>query len=326
MKAIVRYRYGPPDALQLKEVEKPSPLENEVLVKVHATSVNAADLDLLKGIFLVRFSGPLRPKNKILGSDMAGQIEAVGVNVKQFKPGDRVFADLSVCGYGAFAEYVCVPEDILTLKPSSITLEQAATLPQAAILAVQGLCNKEQIQPGQKVLVNGAGGGVGTFAIQIAKYFGAEVTGVDSREKLEMMHSIGADHVIDYGQEDFSKNGQQYDLILDTVVSRSVSDYDIALSPGGICIMVGGSMPSVLSALIKRSWLSKRNKSIDLLAWKPNRKEDLSFLTELLKIGCITPVIDKIYQLSDVAKALKYLEEGHAKGKVVITIVGKSHK
>jgi len=238
MKAVVCTKWGALDALQLKEVEKPNPKDNEALVKIYAVSLNATDLEILTG------RSP-KPKHKILGTDIAGRIETVGRNVKQFQPDDDVFGDLFSNGFGAFAEYVCVPENALMLKPASMTFEEAATLPQAALLALQGLRDKRQIQPGQKVLINGAGGGVGTFAVQIAKYFEAEVTGVDNTEKLEMLRSIGADHVIDYTKEDFTKNGQRYDLILDVVVHHSIFDYMRALNPRGICVMVGGSMTRV---------------------------------------------------------------------------------
>ncbi len=321
MKAIVYSKDGTPDVLELKDVEKPAPGENEVLVKVHAASLNAADLDYLRGTFLVRIGAPLKPQNKILGSDIAGRIEAVGVNVKQFQQGDEVFADLSGFGFGAFAEYATVPENALTLKPSSMTFEEAATLPQAAILALQGLRDKRRTQPGQKVLINGAGGGVGTFAVQIAKLFGAEVTGVDSKMKLEMIRSLGADQVIDYTQEDFTKNGQHYDLILDIVATRSAFEYKRVLSPGGICVFVGGSMPAVLMAsLLGPLILMTGSKKIGILAWKPNKKEDLAFIKELFEAGKVVPVIDRVYPLSEVGRAFQYLKEGLALGKVVITM------
>jgi len=321
MKAIVLTKYGSPDILQLKEVEKPTLKDDEVLVKVHAASINAADLDHMRGTFLVRIGAPPKPQDKILGSDMAGRIEAIGRNVKQLQPGDEVFADLSEHGFSAFAEYVCVPENALTLKPGSMTFEEAATLPQSAILALQGLRDKRQTRPGQKVLINGAGGGVGTFAVQIARYFGAEVTGVDSTEKLDMVRSIGADHVIDYTQEDFTRNGQHYDLILDVVAYRMILDYKRSLSSKGICLFIGGSMPAVfLGALLAPLILMKSSKKIGILAWKPNKKEDLVFLKELLVSGKIIPVIDKRYPLSETAEALRYLEEGHAQGKLVITM------
>ena len=245
MKAIVYTKYGPPEVLQLKDVEKPTPKENEALVRIHAASLNAPDLDYLRGRFFARFQGLFKPKYKILGSDIAGKVEEVGRNVKKFQPGDDIFVNSFNCGFGAFAEYVCVPENELTLKPANMTFEEAATLPSAALIALQGLRDKRQIQPGQKVLINGAGGGTGIFAVQIAKSFGAEVTGVDSAEKLDMVRSIGADHVIDYKQEDFTKNGQHYDYILDVIMHRSIFDYKRALSQGGICVIVGGSLSNI---------------------------------------------------------------------------------
>lgn len=321
MKAIVCTKYGPPDVLQLTEVEKPTPKDNEVLVKVHAASLNAADVEILSGEFVVRLAGPLRPACKIPGSDIAGRVEAIGSGVNRFQPGDEVLGDLSVCGFGAFAEYVCAPESALALKPARMTFEEAAAYPQAAILALQGLCYKRQIQPGQKVLINGAGGGVGTFAVQIAKFFGADVTGVDSTGKLDMLLSIGADHVIDYTREDFTKNGRRYDLILDVVVHRSISDYKRALNPEGICGMVGGSMARVFTAALVGALISRSgSKKIGIVMHKPNRKEDLDLLEELFEAGKVVPVIDGRYPLSEVAEAFRYLEEGHAKGKVVITL------
>jgi len=324
MKAIVFTKYGPPDVLQLKEVEKPVPKDNEALVKVHAASLNAADLEYLRGVFIVRllYRGLFKPKNTIPGSDIAGQVEAVGRNVKQFKPGDEIWGDLSYPhSFGAFAEYVCIPENALRLKPASMTFEEAAAVPTAAVVALQHLLAKRPIQPGQKVLINGAGGGTGTFAVQIAKYFGAEVTGVDSTEKLDMLRSIGADRVIDYTQEDFTKNGQHYDLILDVVVHRSIFDYKRALSPKGICVFVGGSMTRVfLNTLLGLLISMTGSKKMGLGMWKPNKKEDLDFLKELFEAGKVKPVIDKCYPLSQIVEALRYLEGGHAKGKGVITV------
>ena len=322
MKAIVYTKYGPPDVLQLKEVEKPAPMDNEVLVKVHAASLNAADLDFLRGKFINRLRwGLLKPKYKIIGSDIAGRIEAVGRNVKNFQPDDEIFVDLFDCGLGAFAEYVCIPESALRLKPASVTFEEAATLPQAAVVALQGLRDKRQIHPGQKVLINGAGGGMGTFAVQIAKSFGAEVTGVDSTRKLDMVHSIGADHVIDYTQEDFTKSGQRYDLILDVAAHHSVFDYKRALSPKGIYALVGGSRGAILQTVFLGPLISIfGSKKMGLVMWKPNKKEDMVFITELLEAGKVVPVIDRRYPLSEVAEALRYLEEGQHQGKVVITV------
>jgi NADPH:quinone reductase-like Zn-dependent oxidoreductase len=315
MKAIVYTKYGPPDVLQLKDVEKPTPKDNEVLVQVHAASLNAEDVDFLRG----KMQMSRKPRYKIPGSDIAGRIEAVGKNVKQFQPGDEIFVDLSVCGFGAFAEYACVPEKEISLKSASVTFEEAATLPQAAILALQGLRDKKQIQPGQNVLINGAGGGVGTFAVQIAKLFGAEVTGVDSPEKLDMVRSIGADHVIDYTQEDFTKSERHYDLILDVVVSHSISDYKRVLNPKGILRMVGGSLAKVFKAALLGPLIS-RSKKMSIVVWKPNKKEDMGFLTELLESGKVVPVIDRRYPLSETAEAFRYFEGGLHQGKIVITV------
>jgi len=322
MKAIVYTKYGPPDVLQLKEVEKPTPKDDEVLVKVHAASVNDWDWGLLRGKPFVNrlvVSGLLKPKIKTIGCDIAGQVEAVGRNVKQFQPGDEVFGDISGCGFGGFAEYVCVPENVLALKPASMTFEEAAAVPQAAILALQGLRGKRQIQPGQKVLINGAGGGAGTFAVQIAKSFGAEVTGVDSTRKLDIMRSVGANHVIDYTKEDFTKSGQRYDLILDMAAYHSIFDYKRALSPKGIYVMVGGSMALMFQVLFLGSLISMTtSKKMGILAHKPNK--DLAFMKELLEAGKVVPVIDRRYPLSEVPEALRYFGEGHARGKLVITL------
>ncbi len=322
MKAIVCTKYGSPDVLQFKEVEKPTPKDNEILVKVYAASVNVEDLDFLRGrAWSVRIFGPLKPKYKILGFDVAGRVEAVGRNVKQFQPGDEVFGNLFSYGFGAFAEYVCAPEKALVLKPANMTFEEAATIPSRAILALQGLRGKRQIQPGQKVLINGAGGGVGPFAVQIAKYFGAEVTAVDSTKKLDMLRSIGADHVIDYTREDFTKNGQCYDLILDIAGYHSIFDYKRALSPKGIYAIVGGSRSTIFQALFLGPLISMTgSKKMGLMAWKPNKKEDLDFIIELIEAGKVVPVIDRCYPLSEVAEALRYFEEGHPRGKVVIIV------
>jgi len=322
MKAIVCTKYGSPDVLQLKEVEKPTPKDNEVLVKVVAASINVEDLDFLTGrAWSARFLGPLKPKYKILGFDMAGRVETIGRNIKQFKPGDEVFGELFSYGFGAFAEYVCAPEKALVLKPNSMPFEQAATVPSRAIIALQGLRDKRQIQPGQKVLINGAGGGVGPFAIQIAKYYGAEVTGVDSPKKLDMIRSIGADHVIDYTQEDFTKKDQQYDFILDIAGYHSVFDYKRALNPKGIYSIVGGSRATIFQVVLIGPLISiTGNKKMGLMAWKPNKKEDLGFIKELIESRKVVPVIDRRYPLSEVAEALRYFEEGQPVGKIVITM------
>ena len=315
MKAIVCTKYGSPDVLQLKEVEKPIPKDNEALVKIHATSLNATDFEYLRGVFIARlvYKGLLKPKKMILGTDIAGQVEAVGKNVTQFQPGDEIWGDLSLYGWGAFAEYVSVPENVLRPKPASMTFEEAAAIPTAAVLALHNLRGKRPIQPGQKVLINGAGGGVGTFAVQLAKYFGAKVTGVDSAKKLDMLRSIGSDHVIDYTQEDFTKSGQRYDLILDIVAHRSFFDYKRALSPKGVVVFVGGSMTRVFLNMLLGP------KKMSVVIWEAN-KEDFVFLKELFEAGKVVPVIDRRYPLSKVAEALRYLEEGHAQGKIVITM------
>lgn len=321
MKAIVYERYGSPDVLELKEVEKPVPKDNEILIKVYAASVNDWDWGLLRGKPFVNrlLFGLLKPKIKILGVDIAGQVEAVGRNVKKFQPGDEVFGDISGCGWGGFAEYVCALENALSLKPASITFEEVAAVPQAAVLALQGFRDKRQIQPGQKVLINGAGGGAGTFAVQIAKSFGAEVTGVDSTSKLDMMRSIGADQVIDYTREDFTKNGQRYDLILDFAAYHSIFDYKRALSPKGIYVMVGGSSARIFQVMFLGPWISMTgSKKMGILMHKPNK--DLAFMKELFEAGKVVPIIDRRYPLNETAEALRYFGEGHARGKVVITV------
>ncbi|MFC2004725.1 NAD(P)-dependent alcohol dehydrogenase [Chloroflexota bacterium] len=320
MKAIVYEKYGLPDVLQLKEVEIPTPEDNEVLVKVHAASVNDWDWGLLIGKPFVNrlLFGLLKPK-RILGGDIAGRVEAVGIGVKQFQSGDEVFGDLSGCGFGGFAEYVRARENALVSKPDSMTFEEAAAVPQGAILALRGLRDKGQIQPGQKVLINGAGGGAGTFAVQIAKSFGAEVTGVDSTRKLGIIRSIGADHVIDYTKEDFTKNGQQYDYILDFAAHHSFLDYKRALSPKGIYVMVGGSTARFLQGLFLGPLISvTTSKKIGFLMHKPNK--DLAFMKELFEAGKVKSVIDKCYPLREVPEALRYFGKGHARGKVVITV------
>jgi NADPH:quinone reductase-like Zn-dependent oxidoreductase len=321
MKAIVFTEYGLPDVLELKDVEKPTPKDNEVLVKVLAASINDWDWGLLRGVpFANRlFFGLLKPKNRILGGDIAGRVEAVGQNTKQFQPGDEVYGDLSGSGFGAFAEYVCAREDDLVMKPASMTFEEAAAVPQAAILALQGFRVKGQIQPGQKVLINGAGGGAGTFAVQIAKSFGAEVTGVDSTRKLDIMRSIGAVHVIDYTQEDFTKKGQCYDWIVDFAAHHSIFDCNRALSPKGIYVMVGGATARIFQVMFLGPLISMTTrKKIRILAHKPNK--DLAYIKELFEAGKVKPVIDKRYPLSEVPEALRYFGEGLHRGKVVITL------
>jgi len=323
MKAIIYTKYGPPDVLQLKEIEKPTPKDNEILIKVHAASVNAADWHLLRAKpFLVRLMGMglLKPKNKILGADIAGRVEVVGKNVKQFQPGDEVFGDIFDCGLGGYAEYVCASEDALVLKPESVTFEEAAAVPLAALTALHALRDKGHIQPGQKVLINGASGGVGTFAIQLAKYFGAKVTTVCSTRNLDMVRKLGADHVIDYTQEDFTKNGERYDLILAANGFHPIFDYKRALRPKGVYVMSGGSGTQMFQAMLLGPFISMTgSKIMRSVSSKPNKK-DLVFMKELLEAGKVVPVIDRRYPLSEVAEAIRYLEEGHAKGKVIITM------
>lgn len=323
MKAIVYTKYGPPDVLELKEVEKPTPKDNEVLVKVHAASVNAADWRLMRADpFLARLhAGLLKPtKFRILGADIAGRVEAIGRNVNRFQPGDEVFG--AVFARGGFAEYKSARENELVLKPANISFEEAAAVPLAALTALQGLRDAGQIKAGQKVLINGASGGVGTFAVQIAKYFGAEVTAVCSTRNLDMVRSIGADQVIDYTQEDFTKNGQRYDLILAANGYHPILNYRRALSPKGIYVMSGGSMAQMFQALLLGPWISMiGSKKLGALTMKRKQKQkDLVFMKELIEAGKVVPVIDRRYPLSEVPEAIRYLEEEHARGKVVITL------
>jgi NADPH:quinone reductase-like Zn-dependent oxidoreductase len=324
MKAIVYTRYGSPDVLQFKEVDKPAPKEHEVLVKIYAASVNTLDWRLMRAEpFLARLeNGLFKPKQTRLGADLAGRVEAVGSGVTGFQPGDAVFGDIWLNGLGGFAEYGCTREDTLVLKPANISFEAAAAVPIAALTALQGLRDKGQIQPGQKILINGASGGVGTFAVQIAKSFGAEVTGVCSTRNLDMVRSIGADHVIDYTQEDFTNNGQQYDLIFCAVGNRSVSDYKRALQPQGGCVIAGFT---TLRLMFEHSILGPRaskagGQRVGMMGTVKPNKEDLTFLKELLESGKVVPVIDRCYPLHETAEAIRYLEAGRARGKVVITV------
>lgn len=321
MKMIVFEKYGSPDVLELKEVEKPTPKDDEVLVKVHAAAANPLDWHRMRGApFLVRLSdGFFKPKNSLLGADIAGQVEAVGRNVTQFKPGDAVFGDVFA---GGFAEYVCAPEKALVLKPPNLSFEEATAVPVAAFTALQGLRDTGHIQQGQKVLINGASGGVGTFAVQIAKSFGAEVTGVCSTRNLDMVRSLGADHVIDYTREDFTKNGQRYDLIYDAVGNRSVSDYKRALNAQGICVVAGfTTLSHLFQVIILGAWVSKTgSQKIGLMGVAKSINTDLAFIKGLLEAGKVVPVIDRCYPFNETAAAIRYLEEGHARGKVIITM------
>lgn len=323
MKAVVYEKYGPPDALQLREIAKPVPRDNELLIKVQAVALNYADWSLLNGKpFLVRLmAGVLRPKNIILGADIAGRVEAVGRNVKQFQPGDEVFGDLSGCHWGGLAEYVCARENALVLKPANVTFEEAAAAPMAAVTALQGIRDTGRIQPGQKVLINGASGGVGTFAVQLAKAFGADVTAVCSTGKVEMVRAIGADHVIDYTREDFAQNGQRYDLIVGVNGYRPLSDYKRALNPRGVYVCTGGTLAQIFQAMLLGLLMSMQgNKKLASMGVaKPNQK-DLAFIKELLAAGKVTPVIDRCYPLRQTAEAFRYLGDGHAKGKIVVSL------
>lgn len=325
MKAIVFEKYGAPDVLELKEIEKPTPKDDEVLVKIQAAAANPLDWHLMRGApFIARLgNGLMKPKSNLLGADMAGLVEAVGSSVKEFQPGDAVFGDIFP---GGFAEYVCATEDKLALKPANLSFEEAASVPVAAFTALQGLRDTGHIQAGQKVLVNGASGGVGTFAVQIAKAFGAEVTGVCSTRNLDMVRSIGADYVIDYTKEDFTKNGQQYDLIYDAVGNRSVSDMKRALTPNGICAVAGfTTLSRLFQVVFLGAWVSMTgSKKIGLMGTAQSNKKDLVYIKELLETGKVVPVIDRCYPLSETAEAIRYLEEGHARGKVVILVEKKN--
>jgi NADPH:quinone reductase-like Zn-dependent oxidoreductase len=302
-------------------VDRPVPRDNQVLVKVLASSLNAADFELLGGALFARIAGPFRPRNRIPGTDVAGRVVAVGSNVKRLKNGDAVFGDLFMRGAGAFAEYVAAPEEALMQKPDSISFEDAATLPQAARIALQGLRGRRPLEKRQKVLINGAGGGMGTFAVQIAKYYGAEVTGVDSSRKLEMLRAIGADHVIDYNRDDCTRNGERYDLILDTVARRSIFDYRRVMVPGGLFVLVGGSKYAIFQAILLGPLVSiASKKKMGINPWKVNVEEDMRFLLELHEKGKLLPVIDRRIPLIEVPEALRDLSNGLVKGKVVITV------
>ena len=322
MKAIITERYGTPDVLEFKETAKPTPKDNEVLVKIHAASLNMFDWHLLTAdIFLVRLNaGFFKPKYKIPGADVAGRVEAVGKNVTQFKVGDEVYGDLAASGCGSFAEYVAVPEKALALKPVNLTFEEAAAFPMAAVTALQGLRDAGKLQAGHKVLIQGASGGVGSFAVQIAKVLGAEVTAVCSTRNMELVRSLGADHVIDYTKEDFTRNGKQYDLILAVNGYHPINEYKRALTPKGIYVMAGGATKQMFEALLQSSFISEKNgRKLGVLTALP-KQEDLVYLKGLTEAGKLKPVIDKRFPLNEAAHALRYLGEGHARGKVVITV------
>jgi NADPH:quinone reductase-like Zn-dependent oxidoreductase len=320
MRAFVYTKYGPPDVLQLEEVAKPTPKDDEVLIKVRAASVNRSDWEGLIGKPLyARIGGLRKPRHQILGSDIAGRVEVAGRNIRRFRPGDEVFGDI-LPRLGGFAEYVCTRESALALKPAGMTFEEVAAIPQAAVIALQGIRDKGHVQPGQRVLINGAGGGAGTFAVQLAKMYGAEVTGVDNIGKLDFMRSLGADHVIDYTREEFTKNGKQYDLILDIVAHRSVFAYKRALRSDGSYFLAGGSVATMLQILLLGPWIRRTTgEKIRILVVRPNT-EDLDFVKVLIEAGKLTPVIDKTYPLREVPEAIGYVGEGHARGKVVISM------
>lgn len=324
MKAIQYTQYGSPDVLELKDIAKPSPKDNEILVKIHAAAANPLDWHLMRGEpFLARLENGLqKPKHPNLGADFAGRVEAVGSQVTRFQPGDEVLGEVFKTGLGSFAEYVCVPENALAQKPSNLSFESAAAVPIAALTALQGLRNKGHIQPGQQVLINGASGGVGSFAVQIAKAIGAEVTAVCSTRNLDLVRSIGADHVIDYTRDDFTRQDQQYDLIFDAVGNRSVSDLKRALKPDGICAIAGfTTLPLLFTHILWGSIVSKfGTRTIGLMNTVQTNQDDLLFLTQLLESGKIVPVIDRCYPLEDTSEAIRHLETGRAQGKVIIGI------
>jgi NADPH:quinone reductase-like Zn-dependent oxidoreductase len=321
MKAVVMESYGSPEVLELRDVAKPTPRAGEVLVRVHAASINDWDWGLLHGVpFIFRiFYGPFTPKVKIIGGDLAGRVEAVGRDVKTFKPDDEVYGDLCMSGFGALAEFVCAPEECLAHKPARMTFEQAAAIPQAGMLAVQGLIDVGRIQSGQKLLLNGAGGGVGTFALQMAKLYDVEVTVVDKPGKLKMLRDLGADHVIDYSQQDFTKSDKAYDLILDVKTTRSPFAYARALKPKGTYVTVGGSIPYILQVVVLGPLISRlNNKHIRIVGLKPNK--DLAYMNELFEAGKMTPVIEGPYKLAEVREAFRLFGTGDHKGKIIVTM------
>ncbi|MBX0329675.1 NAD(P)-dependent alcohol dehydrogenase [Oscillochloris sp. ZM17-4] len=322
MKAMVYHRYGPPDVLTCADVPQPTPGDNEVLVRVHAAGVNAGDWHLLRGSpFLVRLMfGLRRPKRPIIGSDVAGQIDAVGSKVTRLKPGDAVFGELSSSGFGAFAEYACAREEALVRKPDNLSFAEAAGVPLAALTALQGLRDVGQIQPGQKVLVNGASGGVGSFAVQLARSLGAEVTGVCSTSKVDMVRALGPDHVIDYTQEDVTRSGRQYDLILDAAAYRPFSDYQRALTPTGTYVLVGGATKRLLQVMIMGAMRSKKGGQQFKTFILQSKLTNLQFIKELVEAGKLKPAIDRCYPLEELPTALRQLEAGQARGKAVIAL------
>jgi len=323
MNAIYYDQYGPPDVLQMREIERPVPSDDEVLIRVYAASINSWDWDMIRGKpAFVRMWGLFKPKHKIPGSDIAGRIESVGRRAKKFKPGDDVYGDIVEHGWGGFAEYACAKENQLVLKPASMSYEQAAAIPQAGLLALQGIRDCGKLQKGQHILLNGAGGGVGTLGLQIAKMLGGEVTVVDSADKLEMLKSLGAHHVIDYHKEDYTNIGQAYDIIVDVVASRPLSSYKRALAPGGIFVMIGGSTLTILKMMVMSPIISKGNrpgdKRLTIMGYKPN--QGLDDMSTYFQQGKVIPVIDKVFPLAETREAFKYFASGTFKGKVVLKI------
>ena len=322
MKAIFHREYGSPDVLKYGERDKPVPKDDEVLIEVRAASLNRGDWRMMRGKpFIARMAGGLfKPRNPILGADVAGRIEAVGPSVTRFKPGDYVFGDITFLGSGGFAEYAVARETLLALKPAGLTFEQAAAVPMAAATALQGLRDKGKIRPGQSVLIHGASGGVGTFAVQLAKVFGAEVTAVCGPGSLDLVRSLGADRVLDYTREDFVEDGRRYDLILAVNGDRSLAEYKKALKPKGIYVAVGGDNRQIFQALFLGPWKSiGRSRKMGMISAKTTAA-DLDVLKDFIEAGKIKPVIDRSYPLSEAAEAMRYLDAGHVKGKIVLAV------
>ncbi len=322
MKAIVYRAYGPPDVLSVQDVATPTPRDDEILVRVRASSINDYDWHLLTGQpFLNRIGGLRRPKHLVLGSDVAGVVEAVGPGASRFTPGDEVFGDVSPHGFGAFAEYAAAPEAAFAPKPAPLTFEQAAAVPQAGGLATMAIRHGRPLGPGDRVLVNGAGGGVGTFAVQMAKADGCHVTGADRAWKLDAIRAMGADHVIDVDKEDFSESGEAYDLIIDVASHRSVSAYRRSLNPDGSCALIGGSIPRLLLVLALGPVLpTTGGRKVRVPLWKPNNTDDVSYLSGLLDAGTVTPLVDSVFPLSAVPDAFRYYATQQHRGKIVITV------
>jgi len=320
MKAVVYTEYGSPDVLQIKEIAKPVPADDQILIKIHAASINGSDREGLIGKPLyARIGGLRKPGNPILGSDIAGVVEAVGANNTEFKVGDEIFGEIP--GYhGGFAEYVCMSGKTMIRKPVNMTFDQAAAIPQGGVIAINGIVKKGNVQPGQKVLINGAGGSAGMFAVQLARLHSAEVTGVDNTEKLDFLRSLGADYVMDYTREDFTKSGKRFDLILDLIAHRSAFTYARALNPNGTYFFTGGSVSTIFQILLIGLLIKRyKNKNVRMLA-VPQHRKDLIAITELVEAGKIRAVIDRTYTFDEIPEAMRYVSEGHSKGKVVITV------